>query len=262
MEEKISTHRSLHTPGREDFSPWPPVGQLTFEEITAMNEENIDLAFAERHGLQEVFSKEMYPPRKDGHQPLGSDEAVTARMLKLKRIVLARLEGIGMGPSSPLWGWYGSPKTDSKDPTRSLRVNLKNILNDECKKRIKDVREHIAREAAVLAPYPKLRELEKEIQQRFLHVLQEPLSIREIFNPERLPSHAGGGLQSTRLNLETGLELYLLKMDGFNEAECAERLGAPVASIHPLWNLYFTERAREASKTVSNLKRRLDAKVP
>lgn len=263
IEEKISTHRSLRTPGNEDFSPWPPVGQLPFEKITGMSEEEIDRAFLERHGLKEVFKSkdDTSPNKQDGQQLRGSDQKAAARELKLKRIALARLEGIGLGPSSPLWGWYGSSKTDSKDPTRSLRVTLKNVLNDECKKRIEDVWKHIAREAAVFAPYPKLRELEQDIQQRFLHVLQEPLSIRQIFNAECLPSHAGGGLQSTRINLETGLELYKLKMDGDDDAECAIKLNIPANSIHTLWNRYFTESAREASKTVSSLKRRLDTEV-
>jgi len=250
--------RSLLTPGREDLSPWPPVGQLAFEKIIGMNELDIDRAFAERHGLQQVFKPKVFQPRKDGYQPLGSDENVEIRRLELKRITLARLEGIGLGPSSEMWNWYDSVRKDINDPINALFTRLEAILTNDCKSRIKEVREKVAREAAVLAPSPNLRRLEKEVQAKLREMHQHPLSIGEIFNNERLPSHVGEGLPSTRLNIETGLKLYLFKLYNLSEAECATRLGTTRGTISSLWGIYFTKHAKEVCRVARGIKPRYD----
>ncbi|OGG79295.1 hypothetical protein A3A39_01860 [Candidatus Kaiserbacteria bacterium RIFCSPLOWO2_01_FULL_54_13] len=253
IEEKRLSNRALRTPGQEDRSPWPPVGQLEFDKITAMDEEALDYAFKERHGLKEVLK-----PQKANYQQHYSAENVDARRLELKRIALARLEGIGLGPTSQIWDWYDSMKKDAEDPVSSLRVILKNFLTDECKSRISDVREKVAREAAVLAPYSRLQKLEREIQAKLRRMGQQPLSINEIFKAERLPSHAGEGLQSTRLNLETGLKLYLLKLEGLSNAECAQRLKTTKGTAESFWMIYFTEHAREICRAARGIKPRYE----
>ena len=235
-------HRSLMTPGREDLSPYPPIGQLDFEKIVAMTDEDLDRAFRERHGLQNIFKPGKPDYRSFNYMPEDDEDA---RLLELKRIVLTRLEGVGLGPNSKIWDWYDSVKENIDDPASSLGVILKNVLTDECKGRIKDVRENVAREAAVLVPYPRLQQLERQIQSKLRSMGQEPLSISDIFKVERLPSHAGDGLPSTRMNVETGLKLYLFKLEGLSNDACAERLQMDKNSMQTSWMIYFTPRARE-----------------
>jgi len=257
MEGEKRMSRALMTPGREDLSPVPPVGQLAFEKIIGMSEQDIDRAFLERHGLQQVFKPKVFQPRRDGWQYWGSDENVAARRLELKRIILARLEGVGIGASSEIWNWYESVKKDIKNPIGSLKTTLKDILTDESKRRISEVWKKVAREAATLAPSPQLRKLEREIQAKLREMHQQPLSIGEIFNNERLPSHVGG-LTGMRLNLETGLKLYLLKLNGLSNAECAERLGTTAGTISPLWAVYYTKHAKEVCRTALGMKPKYD----
>jgi len=250
-EQKLS-HRSLTTPGREDLSPYPPVGQLSFERIIGMDEAVLDRAFKERHGLNEVFK----PGKPDYSRYYAKKEESDARRLELKRVILARLEGIGLGSKSRIWDWHASIKTDDKNPESTLRVILSNHLTDECKLRIEEVWKRLAREAAVLAPYPELKKLEKQVQTKLISLGQSPLSMVDIFRTEELPSHAGKGLQSTRLNLETALKLYLLKLEGLSHADCAQRLGITGNTVNSFLNDYVTKRAREVYRTAIGLKPR------
>ncbi len=232
-------HRSLVTPGREDLSPYPPVGQIEMEKIVTMAEPELDRAFQERHNLDGIFKRDKHRYAYDG-----DGEKVTARRLELKRVVLARLEGINVGDKSELWNWYDDPEEEREYPNHDLRSALTKYLTPECKKRINDVIRHVAREAAVHRPTAESRELEGKIAVRLKELRLDPLSAVEIFNEKRLPPHSTGTREHTTFDTKFGLRVFLAQLDGITDQECADLFNVSRHTIR-LKKLYFSDQAKE-----------------
>jgi len=241
MEEKQVRH-VLGTPGREEeASVWPPVGQLGFERIKVMSEEELDRAILERHGLSEIFKQ-----GKTGQPYSGQSAFYTAGRLQMKKAALARLEGVGMGSSSPLTDWYAELHEGTEDPQNDLRTRLNQILTDESKHRIRMVGGSTARLSALARLPPEMQKLEKRIASKLESLGQPALTAMQIFSSETPPSHVGEGLRGKVLNVETGLKLYLLKLEGLSNADCASRLHNTEENISSFWTRYFSEEARDA----------------
>jgi len=226
-------------PGREDLSPWPPVGQFNFKKIETMTEPELDRAFQERHNLDGIFKRDK---QRDAYD--GISAKISARRLNLKRVVMARLEGINLGDKSGLWDWYGGPREEIENPVASLRRTLTNFLTPECLKRMHEVVTHVAREAAVHRPRAELRKLEERISARLKKLGLDPLSAGEIFNEERLPSHSKATRERTTFDTEFGLRVFLAQLDGITDAECAQLLRVSRHTIR-LKALYFSGTAKK-----------------
>jgi hypothetical protein len=242
MEEKPMP-RSLMTPGREDLSPWPPVGQLEFERIINMNEGEVERAFRERHGLNGVFKRS----QKTQSFPYSRD---SERRLELKKMTLARLEGFPMSRSSVIWEWYDTRSGEESEPEMNLRSTLFRILTDECKQRITQVEESVAREAAINAPSDALKKVEHDIQTALRQHGLPPMSASEIINPEYIPHHRGGSFGGSWFTVEQLLKLFLLQIQGLSESESAQRMGTSVKSLEHLKSERFSEEAKAAIRTV------------
>src|SRR5262245_28080041 len=135
MEGEKPMPRSLLTPGREDLSPWPPVGQVEFGDIIYWNENELDRAFLERHGRQEVFEPSYFKSEKR------SD-----RRLELKRVILARLEGYSLfGPE--IENWYMTPERRGPNAPNILHRAIKLATTQKTQARIAQVTNNVAREA-------------------------------------------------------------------------------------------------------------------
>ncbi len=243
IEEK-PMHRSLMTPGREEeLSPWPPVGQLEFERITAMSEEDVDRAFKERHGLEGVFKRS----EKTQTLPYRLD---SQRRLELKKMTLARLEGFPMSKSSVIWEWYDTRSGKSSGLENDLKVTLSRILTDECKERIAQVEKSVAREAAINVPSDTLKKIEHDIQGVLHDHGLPPMSANDIIDLEHIPHHRGGSLGGSWFTVEQLLKLFLLQIQGLSEADSALRMGATVKSLEGLKTERFSAAAKAAIRKV------------
>src|SRR3989344_7749759 len=138
IESEKSMHPSLLTPGREDLSPWPPIGQVDFEKINTMDETTLDKGLKERHGLETIFKKEP------------NSSAFLVRRSEIKRAVFSRLEGYSMEESL---NSRGSENTEERldISANNLSVVFADLLTDDCRRRISEVQSTVAREAG---PHP------------------------------------------------------------------------------------------------------------
>ncbi len=238
--------RALMTPGREDLSPWPPVGQLPFEQITALNEEQLDRAFKERHGLSEIFKNQTTKLRQKPY----ARETQAGRRVEIKRIVLARLEGNSMGEKSKVADWSDRVYSQTLDPERSLQVSLSRILTDECKKRIEEVRDAAAREAMLDVLPLNLQKIERDINAALLAKKLPPLTIREIFNPDNIPAHQSGIGNGIKYGIEEFLRIFLMELQGYSESEIARRIGTTTNTLSSVKSKHFSNEARAAIQAV------------
>lgn len=236
IEDQKPMHRSLMTPGREDLSPWPPVGQLEFDKITAMDEETLDRAFVERHGLSQVINKESYRNK-------------TERRLELKRLILAKLEGYAT-QTNEIDNWYISTRDiEAENPARTLNVTLNRILTEDAKVRFRDVRHHIAREALVLVPSEELQEIEQKIARIFLNRKLKPLKVSEILNINNLPI-AKPQSEIKSFDIKSALSFYLLMLQGVSTVDAARRVGirGESSTLSGILSITFSKEAKEALK--------------
>ncbi len=233
--------RALMTPGREDLSPWPPVGQLSFDQITAMDEATLDRAFKERHGLDAIFKSE------DTYNNKNTD-LESARRLEVKRITLARLEGYSL--SKEMADWVGAARPGTKDEIRSVQVSLSRSLTEECKKRIHEVASQVERRAATLVPPPNLLKMERRINAKLYRSGLPQMSLSDIFNPSHIPPTEYEAAHPGVLNMHNALIAFEMRLNGHTVAECAERFGISYNSFSVLFSIYFSEKAKQAMQVV------------
>lgn len=243
MEEQKPMHPSLMTPGREDLSPWPPVGQLKFERIINMSEAEVDRSFQERHGLEAVFKKS----GKTQRLPYRFD---LERRLELKKMTLARLEGFSMDASSVIWEWYDTRSGEESEPETNLRTTLFRILTNECKERIAQVEKSVAREAAIHAPADAVKKIERDIGAVLRSKGLPPMSASEILNPEHIPHHKDGSASGRWFTVEQVLKLFLLQLQGLSESDSAVRVGTSLKSLQNLKSESFSPAAKTAIRIV------------
>ena len=242
FEEKQVRH-ILGTPRREEeASVFPPVGQLAFDRIKRMDEGELDRALLERHGLRHIFKREEHYS--------GQTEHWKNRRAEIKKLTLARLEGMGLGGSSPVSGWYAETHGYVDDLENTMRSTLSQSLTDECKQRINEVLTHVARAAALIMPTSGIQKLEKQIEEKLRSTGYPPLNASAIFNAKRLPTQTGDGLRGRVLDVETGLKLYLLKLSGLSNSECAERLRSDEKIISSFWTIYYSSEAKALVRRV------------
>lgn len=237
MEEQKPMHRSLLTPGLEDRSPFPPVGQLQFGKIADMNEEVLNRALRERHGLTNIFKEgTRNPPYTEGN--LG------ARRVEIKRAALARLEGYSTHESEELIRAEGS----SAGSGGLLASTLERVLNPECKERIHDVNRSVAREALLHRPSAELAELEEKIKGELSKLGLPELSLPEILNVDNLPPHRGE-------LWERALKGFYLQLTGLSETETAEALGMEVGSFSGFKSARLSKVAINVIRTLRGFKK-------
>ena len=235
--------RSLMTPGREDLSPWPPVGQLEFEKITAMEESGLDRAFLERHGLGQVIEENHYHGEKK-----------SGRRVELKRLILARLEGYS--PSGPEIGeWYMEQNAAGGDPINVLSQIINHVSTPETRFRIQEVQKRFAREALRLVPSEKLKSIEFKIQNILRQHGLRPLTIQEILPADKIPRARFVSGESF-LDIENVLQFYLSMLEGGSTINSARRMGSrgKEKSGDVLVHRFFTKEAKDALRTVRGLK--------
>ncbi len=239
---------SLLAPGREDLSLWPPIGQLAFERITTMSEKQLDEAFKERHGLDEIFNV------TDGHVKPYQKDSQSGRRVEIKRIALARLEGYQLRHGSEIEEWTGPVRPSTVGHTDSLRQLLQNVLNDACRRRIADVHKFVAREAALYAPTQEVREILNKIQPLLSSQGFEAMSPDKILRVTQLPPHVPES-KTNIFDVKTALRVFLLKLQGSNNAECAKAVGVKIESLENLDTYRFSDAAKEVIQEVRRRQR-------
>lgn len=216
----------------------PPIGQLEFDKITAMNEDELDHAFKTRHGLDTVFKKQ------------SPSEGLRVEM---KRIVLARLEDIPL--RQEIAEWYGESSEAGADTINQLKTKLSKCLTDECKDRIGKVEKTLAREAAVLHPTRELQDIERNIQTAMKGLGLPTLTIKDLFKAGSIPPlHRAHGFA----DLEFATRFFLFQIQGFSVEEYAERFGSidniDARRLSVFKTRCFSEEAKAIIKEVGSRK--------
>ena len=247
--EEKRVRQALGTPGKEyESSLYPPVGQLDFERIVGMDEQTLDRAFKERHGLDEVFARD-----KSGHHYDGTDIETVTRRLELKRIIFARLEGYSMSPNSILWTWYDEVTPGTYSGHEGLINIFSDYVNEECNKRIRRVQNRLAREAAVHHLTPEIAKLEKAIQLSLTHHGIEPLTVPQILNIAHLPPHAKVK-DSISWDLAYVLKLYFDMCEGSTNEEIAGGRRLARRTLKTMVAQYFSDEAKAAVRKIRGWK--------
>ncbi len=240
LEVPLERRNPLLAPGRDDLSLWPPIGQMPFDRITAMSEEQLDAEFKLRHGLDEIFNV------TDGHVKPYQKDSQSGRRVEIKRIVLARLEGYPFDQNSELYDWTGPVKGGSGDHGAVIKSKLVGILTPACKERMASVRKNVARDAAIQAPPEEVRLIMKKINSKLKSLQLEELSVHDIFLPDHLPRHSEiTSGEGGELNIYKLLKVFLLITQGHSNAECAARFSANQDSLTVRMSTYFSPKAKE-----------------
>lgn len=179
MRESVD-RSSLLVPGRDDLSFFPPVGQLSFDTITAMNEHDID----QRISLHLQGAS----PFKKGSPTLRWDEN---RRLEIKRIFLAKLEGFSFRDTH-FAEWYEGPKKELQDLEKALLITVSVHASDTLKKRIAEVSKKTAREAFLLSE--RTQEIQRVMSRinatlKNRKIITEDLNAHELINIHNTPRH-------------------------------------------------------------------------
>lgn len=233
IENEKPVPRSLKTPGRDDLSPWPPIGQMKFEQIVQMKDAQLDRAILERHGLSKIF-------KSDTSNSIRTE----SRRVQIKRVVLARLEGYPTGQESELEKWYDPPNEETLSPLASLSVLFSRELTSECKKRIVDVTRKVAREAQIAQAPIKIRKIHREISNVLSRAGLTPLSVEEIFSTTKIPPHAANSA-SNKYDVEFWLKYFLLRIQGNQLRDTAEKLHVDEQVLHILPSRHLSKTARD-----------------
>jgi hypothetical protein len=204
-----------------------------------MDEETLDRAFRERHGLDTVLKEGTY-----------SSKHLSGRRVEFKRVILARLEGYS-ALGKEFADWYMVESKDGGDPVNVLNQRLSHQTTPMTKARIKEVRSRVARETTTLVLTGELRKIEEKIQDVFRRYKLPPLTPGDILNADRLPIHKY--ISSGKFfDVERALKMYLLMLQGTSTEGAAMQAGfkGGRSIATKVLSLYYSDAAKNALRNV------------